>query len=597
MLNKSTLLSLIFASTLIACGGPASTKQTLLDQTSVSLVDKTPIISQDNVSYPVPNVISSEPEPKAPTLKQAKPTQQVQVTQPAKKKRKSSPTAHDLAIAKRLASLKPPLPNKLLGFWDGHGALLEGGAVIPNVLGDKSLVLRRSEKNKGSIPVTPKGLILPSLDPDFDSLELNLFGRHITELSFGGFAELTKETAGDNKFAHLIGVAPNADRSVNNQKGQLGISGKSQSFRIFNNPDLTNARSRATATLNNQGLVHIAVTIKQSKMTGYINGVPVFEGPARNFAPFSLDKLTLLGASYTLRAPTKSNQHREYADMFWVSGSALTSDEISQIDAYARARFAIKQVNNVPRKIAVIACCDSLTAFLPSPFWRLNESPELKPGFLGVLEAWGGSKFGSLNANAYDNENRRRLRIDMAVSALKADYQNVVLSWQYGTNDLLGIMRSTKNPIGWRSGRMTIDEMIQQDKASILSHPDAKADWGDRLKLVLVTIPPHGRWESAKNKNFQASKMARLAYNRDCREKYRARGYDALIDLASYKPKGFDSFEHAALDAALNGENSVFLKDGIHYSQSGGQDISDNVFLPFYLSLKRSLSAGTNSRP
>jgi len=588
--NHSILKVFILVLTLAACGVPPSqTQNPPPTNTKLSTnVTKTSTEPEIEVEKPISAPILPEIVEKETNLEiKAKEPPQKKVSQ--KNIRKFIPSPNDIATAKRLNQITLPLPDELLGFWDGHGAKFEDHKIIPNVLADKSLVLRRSKTDKGRIPINNQGLIQPSLDPEFDGLELDLSNIAITELSMGGFAEITKDVTGVNKFAHLMGVAPNEDRTVNNRNGQVGIYGAPQNFRFYNNPDLTKSRSRSTATLDNQGLVHLAITLQSGKLTGYINGIPAFEGPAKKFTPFNIGKITLLGASYSFRVAADKNQHREYADMFWLSDKALSNSEVLQIDAHARERFSVKQVYNLPRKIAVIGCCDSLTAFLPSPFWRLNESPRLKPGFIGVLDAIGGSKFGSKAANAYDNEDRRRLRINMAVSALSAGYQNVVMSWQYGTNDLLGVIRSRQNPIGWRSGRTIIDDMIQEDKARILSHPNAKPNWAERLKLVLITVPPHGRWETAANKTFSANKRARLAYNRDCRENYQSRGYDALIDLAAYKPKGFESFEHAAIDAVSNGENSVYLKDGIHYSKSGGQEISDNIFLPFYLSLKQSL--------
>jgi len=159
----------------------------------------------------------------------------------------------------------------------------------------------------------------------------------------GGFAEITKDVTGVNKFAHLMGVAPNEDRTVNNRNGQVGIYGAPQNFRFYNNPDLTKSRSRLTATLDNQGLVHLAITLQSGKLTGYINGIPAFEGPAKKFTPFNIGKITLLGASYSFRVAADKNQHREYADMFWLSDKALSNSEVLQIDAHARERFSVKQ--------------------------------------------------------------------------------------------------------------------------------------------------------------------------------------------------------------------------------------------------------------
>lgn len=423
----------------------------------------------------------------------------------------------------------------------------------------------------GAVPLDSFGWVKDA--SGFDNLYADFMGTSVSELSFGCVIDVQTNPATTN--AIVMTVGPHLATGITGvTRGQIGIT--KDTYRMYANPALAALVARSTDVLLNQGPVHIAITMKASQITPYINGVPqvmdTTSSTAIAWAAFDLYRIAI-GAYDNLKKRRQANNI--FADPMayhWVAkGKCLTDGEMAATHRHiaARARMAGKPLG--AHKLCLIGCGDSLTAFSESPFWPMNTSALLKPGVHTVLDANGGSRYitGATNSdNAYNAPARQAFRRRMMVAGLAAGYDEVIVPWQYGTNDVAspGVMDA---PNTWQQGRDIIDAMIMADKA-------ACDDGTGRLKTAIVTIPP--------NASASADRQTRMdEYNAATLTDYAARGYDYMLPLHQWVPAGFASFYAASLDAFTTGlDNSVFLGGGVHYSATGGQSAATDVFVPFY---------------
>jgi hypothetical protein len=125
----------------------------------------------------------------------------------------------------------------------------------------------------------------------------------------------------------------------------------------------------------------------------------------------------------------------------------------------------------------------------------------------------------------------------------------------------------------------------------------ATATNSGRIVPVLLTMPPHGGWcrdwlDDGSPSTIAAASagdpqrwLASQEYNNNCRTDFAGRGYAHLVDFDAYVPAGFASMQAAALDAFTNGDNSIFLSGGLHFSDAGGAELAANVLTPFLAGL------------
>jgi hypothetical protein len=299
-------------------------------------------------------------------------------------------------------------------------------------------------------------------------------------------------------------------------------------------------------------------------VTAYINGVPLYDVAATisNINP----EFVTLGGTINSGKRLQVGATSMLAPDRWADPAfyerALTEQEIA--DLYRAGRSTLAQTQ---KKMMVVGSFDSLTAFNLAPFWRTAEEAALRPGCHFALDAIGGSAYNKGEASDYNNAARRGLRQRM-LSQSAEHFDRVIWLCQYGTNDLVSGVMDPDLGTGWLAGRTQIDGMIAEDVLSVPSSVRAK------VKRVLITIPAHGTLSASRE-------IARLAYNDDCRTNWASRGYDALIDLASWVPPGFASLEAAAAHAVENAGNDIYQSDGIHWASIGGGLVADALHTPF----------------
>lgn len=405
--------------------------------------------------------------------------------------------------------------------------------------------------------------------------------QNVSEMTIFCVLDVQSNPDGGSGYAHGIGVGAHLETGVTNLKGQIGIY--KDTYKVYCNPALSVSVARSTDVMLNQGPTLLMLQIKNGRCVASINGVAQFDDDTHTqvtgYTAFALERLVMLAYDGTKKRAQVNQIFKDPANYFGVALKFLTEAEVAAVDEHIRFRARLSGRPMGLRSQLVVGCGDSLTGFPDAPFMRLLETSVgdvLRPGTHSALDAWGGS-FHSLEGedltvgglNRYDAIDRRTIRQNMMKAGLSAGYHRVFAHWQYGTNDMVSGVMDPDGSHTWQSGRDIIDAMVMEDKAIC-------DDGTGRLKTVLVTVPPNPS-------NTSTRAAARLEYNDDCRANWKARGYDYLIDLASYVPAGWTTLEAASQNAFdTNVTNDVFLNGGIHWSTIGGKNAAAAVFVPFY---------------
>lgn len=379
--------------------------------------------------------------------------------------------------------------------------------------------------------------------------------------SLSGWGDFSSDTAQSFQLVGSLGDNTSARSSPRLGFGSIGMDANSTRYgRVYASPSYSTNASRSPTNVLNQGPVHFAVTVEHIAGTtrmvrSYVNGVPLWE------IEVTLDTLT---PATILYGDTEIIGRLEDGEKY----ANIRFDRVTLTPAQVSSRYLSERSTlrvSAP-KMLVMGSFDSLTAFTPSPFWASGATASLRPGTHFMLDAIGGSKYGSGAASDYINSSRQGLRREVLENAAQ-HYDKVVWLCQFGTNDLVsGVMDPTSAT--WAGGRTTIDSMIASDVASVSASVRSKID------LVAVTVQAHGSLSVDRD-------AARLAFNADRRLNFTSQGYDYLLDLASYVPAGFASMEAAAADAISSSGNTVYVSDGIHWSTQGGADAAAALYVPF----------------
>lgn len=434
----------------------------------------------------------------------------------------------------------------------------------------------------GAIPVDTDGFVTPN--GLFTNAVIPLMRQEHSSYTMGVWVDFTKaDYSGAYAAALAFGNTPDTGTSTLFNSGALGMDTNSTRYgRIHMTPSYSDVVARCPTSLLNQGPTHLALRVTRGVGTAvsselFLNGVPTFVA-AETVAAF-FPEVAFLGGydggrTRVQDGPTRMQAPDRVGDAVLID-RALTDAEISSIVTAGRLGVGDTAIS----RNLFIGSFDSLTAFSAAPFMQLWETTGIPTGSHFALDAVGGSRYGSGASNAYDNADRQGLRRRMLSQGVQ-HFDSVNWLCQYGTNDLVSSGAMDPNSGTWEAGRTTIDAMIAADIASVPS-----ADRG-KIRPILITIPAHGGWIAPGASAANAARdVARLAYNQDCRDNFASRGYAALLDVASYVPPSFASLELAAIDAFENGENDVYQLDGIHWSDSGGVDVADDLYAPFIAAL------------
>ena len=416
----------------------------------------------------------------------------------------------------------------------------------------------------------------------FDNIVLPLARPTVTSYTFGCWVDFTYDSYAGSYAATLsFGNTPDTGTTTLLNNGAVGMDVVNYGRGYFQ-PSYSTSVARVPTFILDQGPVHMVVRVENTGgsdavVTQYLNGVPL-DDVDDTIAAFSPEVLMFMSNAVSRKRRQDGNGQLEDGDRgaepFW-SDRALSEDEISQIYLAGKATVGANAVKNM----LVMGSFDSLTEFSDSPFWDTIAETTLRPGTFSMLDARGGSFYGSGTESAYESESRRGLRQRALKYAAK---HHDVVYWfcQYGTNDIGGSGREMDPVAGgvdkWMTGRATIDAMILEDVASVPA-----ADRG-KIKLVLTTIVPRGDWAASdQDANDVLREASRVAYNADCLANFASRGYDYVLDWEDYIPSGFASLQDAAVDAYENGANTIFDLDGIHWEATGGADSAAAITVPF----------------
>ena len=416
----------------------------------------------------------------------------------------------------------------------------------------------------------------------FDNIVLPLARPTVTSYTLGAWVDFSYDSyAGSYAVALSFGNTPDTGTTTLFNNGAVGMD-VTNTGRLYIQPSYSTSVARIPTFVLDQGPVHLSVKVENQSgsdvvVTHYINGVPL-DDVDDTIAAFSPEVLMFMGNVVSRKRRQSGNGQLDGGDRaaepFWTD-RALSEDEISEIYLAGKSTVGANAVKNM----LVLGSFDSLTEFSDSPFWDAIADTTLRPGTFSMLDARGGSFYGSGTESAYESESRRGLRQRALKYAAK---HHDVVYWlcQYGTNDIGGNGREMDPVSGgvdqWETGRTVIDNMIMEDVASV------PAAYRDKIKLVLTTIVPRGDWAASDaDANDILREASRVAYNADCLANFATRGYDYVLDWDDYIPSGFATLQDAAIDAYENGANAYFDLDGIHWEATGGAESAAAITIPF----------------
>lgn len=418
---------------------------------------------------------------------------------------------------------------------------------------------------------------------DFDNVLMTLGKPAISSYTMGCWVDFSKS---DYSASYVAAMAylntPETSTSTYHNEGAIGMD-VSNYGRIYTQPNYARVVAQSPNVILNQGPVHLAIRVdgdgSSAVVTTYLNGVPIVE-TTESFSTINPEIVSLmgqqLGRSRRQDGTSQMQDGDRIADAFFYE-RAITEEELSEIYLAGVATVG----DSASPSIMVLGSFDSLVAFSPSPFWDAIAAPELHPGVFGIVEAKGGSFYGSGSSTDYINADRQSLRRRQLKWSAK-HFDLVIWMCQYGTNDIGGSGRIMDPVSGgstqWETGRDTIDAMIFADIATVPS------SYRSKIKTALVPVVPHGGWAAADaDSNDILRNQTRLDYNADCRANYLTRGFDYLVDFEDYTSDSHGSLLLAAIDAYENGANNDFNSDGIHWvdSGTGGASAAAAVTIPF----------------
>lgn len=357
---------------------------------------------------------------------------------------------------------------------------------------------------------------------------------------------------------------------------------------LRHNPVFSELAGRSPNVATGNGPVHVAMTVKDNgdgtfHVVPYINGVRLLTS-TESMARDKVDIL-VMGAMGIQYSAHQSNQGaiQKLASCV-VADRALSGNEVADLFKATQEAISITGGATVNRRFFSIYGADSNTqSETYSPMWSLQRSTGW--AYKSMLDAVGGSKYGTGAFNAYDNPERQALRRGAIGDAVRGGHEIVPVHWQYGVNDIEGGVMDPAND--GAAGAVAIDAMILADALSVdpaLSH----------VRNILYTCPPKATWaqgsaeetvREAHNANRRANStlIEGLIYRYDGDEGHYMCDLDAL-DVSAY---GFVDLEAAARDALANGANALYQADGIHFTPTLADEIRDQILIPLYQIMDR----------
>lgn len=314
-----------------------------------------------------------------------------------------------------------------------------------------------------------------------------------------------------------------------NLYGQIGIYGAAASVagrpgRLYVNPNLSTSVSAISQHFENQGKHHITVTVSNGSVMAYVNTVPIWLGSLAGWSAPKVARL-LLGA-YNNTSPRRKTLNAlpagsKVQGVYYYEGTALTQEQVIQMDAHGRERLRLTGDSPGLRKMLNIGCGDSLTAFGESYWWHLGENTQLSPRLHGHLEAVGGTRL----ADFMESPRYTRLcqRIDAGVAS---GYDEVWLYVLAGANDAPYWNDTTDIPNKKYS--------FADWKPAFLTYIAGLKARSPKVKVAILTMIPLPT-------GGLTTEVYRNTWNNDVRTNWASMGFDAMIDtgLGTEKVDGF----------------------------------------------------------
>lgn len=279
-----------------------------------------------------------------------------------------------------------------------------------------------------------------ALDTTTETDGVNLIGPpdRVTKGSyaFGCWVNCTSEPTSTSGIA--LGFDFHTGGATGPLHGQVGVvanngTGYDRFGMPYFAPGLSLTVSKTGHYLVNEGWQHLAMSVDAGTATYYINSVPCNSAAVAGITDAVYSKLLL--ASYQgISRRRKVLQHLPgYLQGWWFIDRAITQEEMTAQDLHGRQRFAaIGDPRLGPRKMCLIGCNDSRTAFGPSPFWHLTQNRSFSPRLHAHCEAVGGT-----NLDDWVADPRKAFLKRQIAAASDAGYTKILLLQQPGTNELL----------------------------------------------------------------------------------------------------------------------------------------------------------------
>ena len=431
----------------------------------------------------------------------------------------------------------------------------------------------------------------------YDNCLISIGRMEINDYTMDVIVDLSSEDYTTTSYVAALSFAnvPDGSTSANHNEGAIGMDmSTGDEGLLYVQPQISSISGLAPR-LRGQGPIDIAVNVTRDSGTSctvetFMGGALVLQTTETIATGLEVEYLNFMGEQLGRSRRQDGDRRFDYSDRAKNPGFVTRSRSDSEMGAVADATASILGPLVEP-PIYIIGSFDSTTAFADSPFNQLTAADSLHPGLIPIVEAIGGSRYGSGSSSDYIDAGRQGLRRRMLETAARAAYNRggkVVWQCYFGINDLVsGVMDPVDED--WQTGAELIDTMIFADIASVTS------TYRDSILPVVTSISPYGQWAASDaDATDDLREAARLAYNAWRAANFESQGYSAYLNWEDYVPSGFSTLLEAAIDAYdTTSDNGVFQSTSPHWSSgsNGGLGACNAVLVPYLETLRTSIRA------